>query len=325
MKAMVRDRYGPPSVLNLVDLDTPPVGDQEVLVRVRAASLNADDLEYLYGKSFLTRIATGLGKPRVTGLGVDVAGEVETLGKEVTQLKIGDRVFANLTEYGLGAYAEYVKAPARAFATMPVGISFEEAATIPQAAVLALQGLRWGRRGVRPGDSVLVNGAGGNVGPFAVQIAKHCGAEVTGVDSATKLEMLRSIGADHVIDYAQEDFTRSAKRYDWILDVVARRSMFQYRRALRPDGVYVMLGASTARLLRCAVLGPLISLTGRRKMGMMWWWKPFKKEDVTLLKELVVAGHVAPVIDRTYSLRDLPAALRYMASGQSCGKIVITL
>ncbi|HYL08049.1 MAG TPA: NAD(P)-dependent alcohol dehydrogenase [Candidatus Udaeobacter sp.] len=325
MKAIVRERYGPPSVLTLEVRAKPIVGDEDVLVRVRAASLNADDLEYLYGKSFLTRLATGLRKPRIKGLGVDVAGQVEMVGKNVTVLHAGDEVFANMTEYGLGAYAEYVKAPARAFALKPAGMSFQEAATIPQAAVLALQGLRWGRRTVHPRDHVLINGAGGNVGLFAVQIAKHFGAEVTGVDSAAKLDMLRSIGADHVIDFTKEDFTRGAHRYDWILDVVARRSMFECGRALKPGGVYVMLGASTSRLLQGAVVGPLISMTGRKKMGVMWWWKPFKQDDIVLLKELISAGHVVPMIDRTYPLSELPAALTYLETGQARGKVVIAI
>jgi NADPH:quinone reductase-like Zn-dependent oxidoreductase len=325
MKAVVRERYGPPSVLNLELMAKPEVGDEDALVRVRAASLNADDLEYLYGKSFLTRIATGLRKPRIKGLGVDVAGQVEMVGKNVTQLHVGEEVFANMTQFGLGAYAEYVKAPARAFALMPAGMTFEDASTIPQAAVLALQGLRWGDRKVNPGDQVLINGAGGNVGPFALQIAKHFGAEVTGVDSTPKLDMLRSIGADHVIDFTKEDFTRGTQRYDWILDVVARHSMFECRRALKPRGVYVMLGASTSRLLQGAVVGPLISMTGRKKMGMMWWWKPFKQDDIAFLKELISAGRVAPVIDRTYPLSKLPAALTYLESGQARGKIVIAI
>jgi NADPH:quinone reductase-like Zn-dependent oxidoreductase len=324
MKAIVRRRYGPPSVLTLVDRSVPTAGAEDALVRVRAASLNADDLEYLYGKSPFTRIATGIRNPRVSGLGVDVAGTVEAVGGNVKSLRVGDDVFANLTEHGLGAYAEYVCAPASAFALKPSGMSFEEAATIPQAAVLALQGLRWGRRRVKAGDRILINGAGGNVGPFAVQIAKHLGAHVTGVDAPSKLDMLRAIGADHVIDFTREDFTRGEERYDWILDVVARRSMFECGRVLRRGGVYVMLGASTVRLLEGALLGPLISLTGRRKMSVMWWWKPFKRDDVAYLSELIDAGRLAPVIDSTYTLGEVPAALRHLESAQPRGKIVIT-
>ena len=324
MKAIVRRQYGSPDVLTLEEVDKPLVSDQDVLVRVRAASLNADDLEYLYGKSPFTRIATGLGKPRIRGLGVDVAGEVESVGKIVTRLKEGDEVFGNMTEYGLGAYAEYVCAPARAFALKPAALTFEEAATVPQSAVLALQGLR-GKRQIKPGNRVLINGAGGNVGPFAVQIAKYFGAEVTGVDSAAKLDMVRSVGADHVIDYTREDPIRNGQRYDLILDVVARRSMLEWRRALSPGGLYVMLGASTALLLQGTFLGPLISMTGSKKMAVMWWWKPFKQEDVAFLNELIEAGRVAPVIDRRYSLREVRAALRYLEDGHARGKVVITV
>ena len=323
MKAIVRRQYGSPDVLTLEEVDMPVVKDQDVLVRVRAASLNADDLEYIYGKSPFTRIATGLRKPRIRGLGVDVAGQVEAVGKNVTRFKEGDEVFGNMTQYGLGAYAEYVCAPARAFALKPSTLTFEEAATVPQSAVLALQGLR-GKRQIKPGNRVLINGAGGNVGPFAVQIAKHFGAEVTGVDSSEKLDTVRSVGADHVIDYTRDDPIQNGQRYDLILDVVARRSMLQWRRALRPGGLYVMLGASTALLVQGTFLGPLISITGTKKMAVMWWWKPFKQEDVVFLTELIEAGSIAPVIDRRYSLGEVPAALRYLEEGHARGKIVIT-
>ena len=324
MKAIVRDRYGSPDVLALEELPKPIVRGQDVLVRVRAASLNADDLEYLYGKSLFTRMAIGLRAPRIRGLGVDVAGQVEAVGKDVTEFREGDEVFGNMTVYGLGAYAEYVCAPARAFALKPARLSFEEAATIPQSAVLALQGLR-GKRHVQPGDSVLINGAGGNVGPFAVQIAKHFGAEVTGVDSTDKLEMVRSVGADHVIDYTQEDVIRDGQLYDLILDVVARRSMLAWRRALKPGGAYVMLGASTGLLLQGTFLGPMISMTGSQKMAVMWWWKPFNPKDVAFLKELIEAGSLAPVIDRRYQLSEVPEALRYLEEGKAVGKVVITV
>jgi NADPH:quinone reductase-like Zn-dependent oxidoreductase len=324
MKAIVRYQYGSPDVLELQEIDEPVVRDRDVLVRVRAASLNADDLEYLYGRSPFTRMATGLRKPRIRGLGVDVAGQVEAVGKDVTRFHEGDEVFGNMTEHGLGAYAEYVCAPASAFALKPSSLTFEEAATVPQSAVLALQGLR-GKRQIQPGDRVLINGAGGNVGPFAVQIAKYLGAEVAGVDSTGKLEMVRALGADHVVDYTREDPIRDGQRYDLILDVVARRSMLEWRRALKPAGVYVMLGASTALLLQGTFVGPLISMTGSRKMAVMWWWKPFQQEDVAFLKELIEAGSVAPVIDRRYALSEVPDALRYMEEGHARGKIVIAV
>ncbi len=324
MKAIVRYQYGSPAVLELREIDKPIPRDQGVLVRVRAASLNADDLEYLYGRSPFTRMATGLGKPRIHGLGVDVAGQVEAVGRNVSAFKEGDEVFGNMTEHGLGAYAEYVCAPARAFALKPARLTFEEAATVPQSAVLALQGLR-GKKQIRPGDAVLINGAGGNVGPFAVQIAKHFGAEVTGVDSAAKLDMVRSVGADHVIDYARQDVTRGGQSYDLILDVVARRSMLEWRRVLKPSGAYVMLGASTGLLLQGSFLGPLISMTGSRKTAVMWWWKPFNRGDVEFLKELIEAGSLAPTIDRSYPLSEVPQALRYLETGEARGKVVIAV
>ena len=324
MKAIVRDRYGSPDVLTVDEIEKPVVKKEEVLVRVRAASLNADDLEYLYGKSPFTRMAIGLRKPRVRGLGVDVAGQVEMVGGKVSNLRAGDEVFGNMTVYGLGAYAEYVCAPARAFAPKPARLTFEEAATVPQSAVLALQGLR-GKKHIQPGDSVLINGAGGNVGPFAVQIAKYFGAEVTGVDSTAKLDLMRSVGADHVIDYTREEVIGNGQRYDLVLDVVARRSMWEWRSALKPGGAYVMLGASTWLLLQGTFFGPPISTVGSRKLAVMWWWKPFKPEDVAFLKELISARRVTPVIDRTYSLDEVPEALRYLETGQARGKVVITV
>jgi NADPH:quinone reductase-like Zn-dependent oxidoreductase len=324
VKAIVRYQYGSPDVLTLEDIDKPVAKDNEVLVRVRAGSLNADDLEYLYGKSPFTRMATGLRKPRIHGLGVDVAGEVEAVGKDVTLFHPGDGVFGNMTVHGLGAYAEYVCAPASAFALKPATLTFEEAATIPQSAILALQGL-CGKRQIERGDQVLINGAGGNVGPFAVQIARYFGAEVTGVDSTGKLDMVRSVGAEHVIDYTREDVIRKGKQYDLILDVVARRPMTQWKRALKPAGMYVMLGASTSLLLQGAIMGPLLSIGGSRKLAVMWWWKPFKQEDVAFLSELIAAGRLAPVIDRSYRLSEVPEALTYLEGGQARGKVVITM
>jgi NADPH:quinone reductase-like Zn-dependent oxidoreductase len=323
MKAIVRYQYGSPEVLELRTIAKPEVNDESILVRVRAASLNSGDLDSLYGKPLLAR-GGGLRKPRHRGLGVDVAGEVEAVGKAVTEFHPRDEVFGDLTQHGLGAFAEYVCAPPRAFSLKPARMTFEEAAAVPQSAVLALQGFR-GKQRIQPGDRVLINGAGGNVGPFAVQIAKAFGADVTAVDHRGKLDMLLSIGADHVIDYTREDFTRNGQRYDRILDLVARRSLLDCRRSLGRRGVYVLQGASTARLLQAAALGPLISMTGSRTMGVMWWWKPFKQDDVMFLKKLIDVGSLAPVIDRRYPLSDVPEALRYMKEGKSRGKIVITV
>jgi NADPH:quinone reductase-like Zn-dependent oxidoreductase len=322
MKAILRSGYGSPDVLEYADVDTPVAGGDGVLVRVRAASLNQGDLDYLYGRPFLTRMGTGLRKPRHRGLGFDVAGQVEAVGEKATRFKPGDEVFSDLTQFGWGAFAEYAYAPERAWALKPANLTFEEAATVPQAAIMALQSLR-GRGGIRRGQRVLVNGASGSMGPFAVQIAKSFGAEVTAVDSREKLDMARSLGADRVVDYAQEDYTRSGRRYDWIVDVVGNRSLLECRRALTPGGVYVMLGGSTLRIFACLILGPLLSLVGGRKMGFLWW-KPFRKKDVIFLTELIEAGEVRAVIDRRYPLSEVPAALRYLEAGHAQGKIVIT-
>ncbi len=324
MKAIRRDRYGPPDILELNEIEKPVPGDDEVLVRVRAASLNQADLDYLLGKPFLTRMGTGLRTPRNLGLGLDVAGQVEAVGRNVASFQPGDEVFGDLTAFGYGAFGEYACASEGAWAHKPASLTFEEAATIPQAAILALQGLKRGER-LRPGDRVLVNGASGNVGPFAVQIAKAFGAHVTGVCSTAKMDMVRGLGADAVIDYTREDYTSNGQRYDWIVDVAGNRSILECRRALKPRGVYVMVGGPTSRIIGALLLGPLISLAGSKKLGLMLWWKVFKKEDVVLLKDLVAAGQISPVIDRKYPLADVPEALRYLQGGHARGKVVITV
>jgi NADPH:quinone reductase-like Zn-dependent oxidoreductase len=323
MKAIVRDRYGSPDVLELEEIDKPEVKDDQVLVRVRAAGVNMADVDYLRGQPYIARLGTGLPKPKSTVLGLDVAGRVEAVGGNVTQFQPGDEVFGDLTEFGFGAFAEYACASEDAFARKPPGLTFEEAAAVPQSAVMALQGLG-GMGRIKPGDKVLINGAGGGVGPFAVQMAKSFGADVTGVDGAGKLDMVSSIGADHVVDYRREDYTTGGPRYDWILDVAGNRSIFACRRALKPKGRYVVIPGSVARLVEAIFVGPLISITGSRKMGMLMW-KPFKKGDVAVLKQLIDAGEVAPVIDRTYPLSDVADALRYQEQGHARGKLVITM
>jgi NADPH:quinone reductase-like Zn-dependent oxidoreductase len=323
MKAIVRHEYGSPDVLQLADIDKPVVENDEVLVQVRAAGVNMADVDYLRGRPTVARLGTGLRRPKNRGLGVDVAGQVEAVGRNVTRFEPGDEVFGDLTEYGFGAFAEYACAPEGAFALKPAGLTFDKAATVPQAGVMALQGLR-GKRRIEPGHQVLINGAGGNVGPFAVQIAKSFGAEVTGVDHTDKLDLMRSLGADHVIDYTQEDFTHGGLRYDRILDVAAYRSVLGCRRALKPKGRYVAVPASISGMFQAMVLGPLISVAGSRRMGMLMW-KPFKKEDVAFLKELIEAGKVTTVIDRRYSLSEVAEALRYQEDGHALGKLVITM
>ncbi len=324
MRAIVRDEYGSPDVLELREIDIPLAKDDGVLVRVRAASLNQADLDYLYGKPLLTKMGTGLRRPKNRGLGLDAAGTVEAVGKDVTAFQPGDEVFGDLTMFGYGAFAEYACAPERAWALKPDGMTFEEAATVPQSAILALQHLRGSRR-IEPGHRVLINGASGNVGPFAIQIAKAFGAHVTGVCSTGKVDMVRGLGADHVIDYTREDYTHNGQRYDWIVDVVGNRPIFACRRALKPNGVYVLVGGPTSRIFGALLLGPLISLAGNKKLGLMMGWKPFKQEDVAYLKELIEAGKLAPVIDRRYPLAEVPEALRFLEAGQAKGKVVITV
>jgi NADPH:quinone reductase-like Zn-dependent oxidoreductase len=293
---------------------------------VHAASVNRADLDNLYPRWAFTRLFLGLRKPRTSRVGLDVAGEVESVGASVTRFRPGDRVFADLFAFGLGAFAEYVCAPEKAFQSIPTGMSFEEAATLPHSAVLALQGLRLRNgRTIRPGDRVLIDGASGNVGPFAVQIAKSLGAEVTGVCSTNKVDLVRSLGADHVIDYTRVDYTRTGERYDWILDTDAHHSILECRRALRPRGVYVTLGGTTATLLQMLFLAPAISIATDKSMGLMFWWKPFNPDDVEALKELIATGKVRPVIDRRYPLSQVVDALRYVDERRARGKVAITV
>ncbi len=325
MKAAVRDRYGGPEVVAIRDVDRPAPLHDEVLVEVRAGSVNRADLDGLYPRWQFTRLFMGLRRPRIRRVGLDVAGVVEAVGESVTRFRPGDHVFGDLFMFGQGAFAEYVCAPERAFASIPSGMSFEEAATVPHSAILALQGLRLrGGRTVKAGDRVMVVGASGNVGPFAIQIAKARGAEVTGVASTDKLEFVRSLGADHVVDYRKVDPTRAGERYDWIADVDAKHSVLRWRAALRPGGAYVAMGGSTPWLLKGMVEMPATSLATGKWMGLMLWWKPFKSDDVETLKELWAAGTLEPVIDRRFPLSEVVQALRYADEGRARGKVVIT-
>ncbi|MDQ2964924.1 MAG: NAD(P)-dependent alcohol dehydrogenase [Chloroflexota bacterium] len=325
MKAAVRDRYGPPEVVRVEEVERPVPSADQLLVRVHAASVNRADLDGLYPRWQFIRLFAGLRAPKSRRLGLDVAGIVESVGSTVTRFKPGDRVFADLFLYGNDAFAEYVCAPEKGFASMTAGMTFEDAATLPHSAVLALQGLRLrGGRSIQPGDKVMIVGASGNVGPFAVQIAKSMGAEVTGVARTEKLDFVRSLGADHVVDYTKVDPTRTGERYDWILDVDAHRSIFRWRGALRPKGVYVTLGGPPSTLFVGGLLGPLISRFSDRWAGLLLWWKPFKAEDVARLGELIAAGKVKPVIDRRFPLTELVDALRWVDDGHARGKVVVT-
>jgi NADPH:quinone reductase-like Zn-dependent oxidoreductase len=327
IKAAVRERYGPPDVVQIRDVAAPvPEGD-EVLVRVHAASVNRADLDALYARWAFLRLFLGLRRPRNHRLGIDAAGVVESVGSDVTRFQPGDRVFGDLFPFGQDAYSELVCAPDGAFATIPAEMSFDEAATIPHAAVLAMSGLRRrDGRGFAPGARVLVVGASGSVGPFAVQVAKARGAHVTGVASTDKLAFVRSLGADEVIDYSAVDYTRPALRYDWIVDVNAHHSVLAWRHAVRSGGVYAALGGdSAAWFVQALVQGPALSLATHRGMGLVLHWKPFHRPDVDELLAMVAAGQVRPAIDRRYPLSELAEALRYVDEGHARGKVVITM
>ncbi|MDH4295466.1 MAG: NAD(P)-dependent alcohol dehydrogenase [Cyclobacteriaceae bacterium] len=321
MKAAVYTKYGLTDVLELKDLEKPVPGDNEALVSVHAVSINDWDWGLLRGEPFMNRMISGFLKPKIRILGSDIAGKIEAVGKYIKQFQVGDEVFGDLSGCGWGGFAEYVCAPESALALKPKRITFEAAAAIPQAGLLALQGLR-DKMQIQPGQKVLINGAGGGAGSFAVQIAKSFGAEVTGVDSTEKLDLMHAIGADHTIDYTKEDFTKTSDRYDMILDFAAHRSIFNSRRALCPRGTYVMVGGSTPRIFQLMLLGPLISMMGSKKMSILRH-KPNK--DLNFMKALIAAGKVVPIIDKIYRLSEVPEALKYFGEGHAKGKVVITL
>src|ERR671913_1125338 len=314
MKAIVYTQYGPPEALQLEDVARPTAKDDEVLIKVRAVSVNRSDWEGLRGKPLYARIG-GLLRPRRQILGSDIAGRVEMAGRNVRRFQPGDEVFGDIMPR-LGGFAEYVCAREGALALKPASMTFEEAAAIPQAAVIALQGIRDNGQ-VQPGQKVLINGAGGGAGTFAVQLAKLYGAEVTGVDSTGKLDFMRSLGADHVIDYTREDFTKNGKQYDLILDVVAHRSVFAYKRTLRPNGSYFLTGGSVATIFQILLLGPWIRGTTGKKMRILAVQPNLK--DMVHITELYEAGKVIPVIDKTYPLSEVPEALRYLGGGRVRG------
>jgi NADPH:quinone reductase-like Zn-dependent oxidoreductase len=324
MRAALRDRYGPPEVVGVREVETPRPSADEVLVRVKAASVNRADLDNLYPRWQFLRLFLGLRRPRVRRIGLDVAGVVEALGPQVTDFRPGDEVFGDMFEFGQGAFAEYVCVPQRAFARIPAGMSFADAATLPHSAVLAVQALRRrDGRTPRAGQRVLISGASGNVGPFAVQIAKSFGTEVTGVASTSKLDFVRSVGADHVIDYTQQDPTRTGGPYDWIVDVEAHQPLWRWRRALRAGGVYAALGGPAGWFASAAIVGPALTLATSKQIGLMLWWKPFHAPDVATLAELIAAGRLRPVIDRRFALEDVAKALRYVDDRRAVGKVVV--
>lgn len=323
MKAIVYTKYGSPDVLQLKDVAKPALTENEVLVKVHAASVNAADWHLLTADIFLVRLmGMGLFKPKKTILGADIAGRVEAVGRNVKQFQPGDEVFGDISMHGNGSFAEYATAPESALALKPANLSFEEAAAVPLAATTALQGLR-DQGQIQPGQKVLINGASGGVGMFAVQIAKSFGAEVTAVCSTRNLDQARSLGADQVIDYNKEDFTKNGQKYDLILAANGYHSLAAYKRALTSKGIYVMAGGFPAQLFQAMLLGPWMSESGGKKLGGVS--AKANQKDLVLLKGLLEAGKVVPVIDKRYSLSEVPAALRYLGAGHARGKIVITV
>jgi NADPH:quinone reductase-like Zn-dependent oxidoreductase len=323
MKAIVYTKYGPPDVLHLEEVKKPALNEEKVLVKVHAASINASDLHLLKADPFPMRlIGNGFFKPKNTILGVDVAGFVEAIGRNVTQFKPGDAVFGDVFGLGSGSFAEYVSVPECALALKPSTVSFEEAAAVPVAAVTALQGLR-DQGHIQPGQKVLINGASGGVGTFAVQIAKAVGAEVTAVCSSRNLEMVRSIGADHVIDYSKEDFTQNGLQYDLILAVNGYQPLSAYKRALTPQGIYVFTGGLPAQIFQALFLAPLMSKSDGRKMTSCM--KKANQNDLLFIRDLLEGGKIKPVIDECYPLSNTADAFRYFEKGHTRGKVVIRI
>lgn len=314
MKAIVYTKYGPPDVLQLKEVEKPIPKDHEVLIKVQAASVNPFDWHFMRGTPYLVRIQAGILKPKDNAVGVDVSGVVEAVGKDVKEFQSGDEVFGSCN----GAFAEYVSASEKGLVKKPDNLTFEQAASVPVAAFTALQGLR-DKGQIQPGQKVLINGASGGVGTFAVQIAKSFGAEVTGVCSTRNVDMVRSIGADFVIDYTQEDFTQSAKHYDLIFDTVGNRSLSNCRRILSSNGILVIVGGPMNRALRASVMSRFVS----QKMLMFMALR--SKKDLFVMHDLLVSGKVTPVIDRRYSLNEVPQAIRYLEEGHARGKVIITM
>lgn len=319
MKAITYFQYGSPNNLQLQEVEKPSPKDDEILIKVHAVSLNASDMEMLTANPSYVRM-WGLFKPKFTILGSDIAGVVEAVGKEVTQFKVGDEVFGdNFDRWG--GLAEYVSIPANKLLQKPSSLTFEETASLPQAGVVALQGLR-DKGQIQSGQKVLINGAGGGAGTFAIQLAKSFGAEVTGVDNGLKLELMRSIGADHVVDYQKEDFTKNGKKYDLIFDLVAHRSIFDHKRALSPNGKYVVAGGAIPQLLQTLFIGGFISMTSKKNMGILVHQQ--NEKDISYMVDLLKNKKIVPIIDKIFPLSNAAVAFQYLLEGRAKGKVVIT-
>ncbi|MEZ4667988.1 MAG: NAD(P)-dependent alcohol dehydrogenase [Anaerolineae bacterium] len=324
MKAIVYTQYGSPDVLRLQEIEQPVPKDNEVLVKIYAASANPLDWHMMRGEPFLARLTAGLTKPRHTQLGADFAGRIEAIGPNVTRLKVGDEVFGETGLEYLGAFADYACVPEEAAVVKPANITFEQAAAVPVAAFTALQGLRDTGR-IQAGQKVLVNGASGGVGTFAVQIAKSYGCEVTGVCSTRNLDMVRSIGADHVVDYTQEDFTNTGEKYDLIYCAIGNRSISDYMRALKPQGICAIAGFTTLGLMfQHLAIGPLRSKFSDKQVGMMGTAQA-NYNDLVIIADLLASGKVVPVIDRCYPLNETAEAIRYLETMRARGKVIISV
>ena len=318
MKAIIYTKYGPPDVLRLEEVEKPAPKDDEVLIQVHAASLNAYDWHLLVADPFLVRLmGGGFMKPKSTKFGADVAGRVEAVGKDVRQFQPGDEVYGDI---GTGACAEYACAREKMLALKPANLSFVEAAAVPMAGMTALQGLRDVGK-IQPGQDVLINGASGGVGTFAVQLARHFGATVSAVCSTQKMEQALALGAHQVIDYTQQDFTRNGQQYDLILAANGYHWINDYKRALKPQGIYVMAGGTNAQIFQAMLLGPLVSKKGGKTLGGVS--AKISQQDLEILKELIEAGKVKPVVDRRYPLAEAAEAMRYLYEGHAKGKVVI--
>ncbi len=319
MKAVLQTKYGSPDVLKFVEVDKPFPKANQVLIRVQAVGLNMADWRLLTGNPFFIRLM-GLGKGKIPGS--DMAGRVLSIGQEVKQFRPGDEVYGDILSFGAGAFAEYVCVPEQAVAKKPSNLSFEQAAAVPMAALTALQGLRDIGK-IQAGQQVLIYGASGGVGTFAVQIAKAFGAEVTAVCSTGKMEMVRSLGAEHVIDYTREDFTKNGQCYDLILAANGYRSIWKYRKALKPNGVYVMAGGSMGQIFQAVLLGRMLSRQGGKKLAALT--AKANQQDLLTMKDLIEAGQVTPVIDHCYPFTEIREALRYLGEGHARGKVVLSV
>lgn len=322
MKAIVYEKYGSADVLEFKEIEKPKPKDNEVLIKVHATSLNYSDWHMMKGEPYIVRLWSGLQKPKDKVLGADIAGTIEQVGKDVSVFKIGDEVFGNVSECGWGGLAEFLTATEEALVLKPQNVSFEDAASVPQAAFVGVQALR-DKGNIKSGHRVLINGASGGVGTFAVQIAKSFGADVTGVCSTSNLEMVKFIGADRVIDYKKESFLNSGEKYDLIIGANGNQSILKYRKALEPSGTYIATGGSMKQIFQAMLLGPLISMFGNRKLTNLY--STPSKELLLYLSNLLEEGKLKPVIDKTYPLSKTADAFRYCEKGHAKGKVVIRI